>query len=231
MGEPSAHKPEPPPLLEQLGALGSLLIHDMANQMCIISGNATFAQMMLQDPQQLSRAVDAIVKSSERMSFILGQCAELRRRLGGEMPKCQAPTAVEAVKTLLAERPGWTLEIAEGLQGELAMPLPWVSFGLEQTLREIGAKTGRLRLRRARPDSETTFLPGGAYLEIRLWWESPQPLSIDQLRTRFENFSLLAVFELTRQCGGKLEGFTAAPGRQEVLYCVPFAYEIGSRSA
>ena len=225
MGEPSSSRLPPPPLLEQLGALGSLLIHDMANQMCIVSGNATFAQMMMEDRQQLARAIEAIMKSGERMSYILGQTAELRRRLGGEMPQGDAAEAVAGVKALLAERPGWSLDAAE-LSGRIQVPASWLAFGVEQVLRAAAVKEGRVRVRRASPDADTTFLPGGSYLEVRLWWESPRAFSVDELRAKFEDFGLLAVFELVRQCGGKLEGFTPAAGRQEVLLCVPYVYDI-----
>lgn len=221
MDEPSPAPFQPPTLLEQVGAIGSLLVHDLANQMCIVSGNATFAQMMLQDPQQLGRAIDAILKSSERMSYILGQTAELRRRLGAELPAGDASEAVAGIQRILATRPGWTLD-AGPVSGLLTVPTAWVLYGVDQVLHEAVASAGRARVRRASPDSDTTFLPGGTYLEVRFWWESPQPFSIEALRSKFENFGLLAAFELIRQCGGKLDGFTPAAGRQEVLLCVPF---------
>ncbi len=226
MGESTSTGTQPPALLEQLGALGSLLIHDMANQMCIVSGNATFAQMMMHDPQQLGRAIEAISKSSERMSYILGQTAELRRRLGGELPQGDAAEALAGLRTLLAQRPGWTLDVAEGLTGRVQVPTAWVVFAVHEILRETPAAEGRARIRRASPDSDTTFLPGGAYFEVRLWWESAKAFSMEEHRAKFENFGLLAAFELVRQSGGKLEGFTPATGRQEVLLCVPFVYDI-----
>lgn len=227
MGESTKSVLEPPDLLEQLGALGSLLIHDMANQMCIISGNATFAQMMMQDPQQLTRAIDAITKSGERMSYILGQCAELRRRLGGEMPQGDASEAVAGIQALFAERPEWTLEVAGNLSGRVLLPARWLVFAVDQVLREAAVKQGRARLHRACPESDTSFLPGGTYLEVRLWWESPRRFSLEDQRTKFENFGLLASFELLRQCGGKLEGFTPAEGRQEVILCAPYFFDYG----
>jgi hypothetical protein len=62
-----------------------------------------------------------------------------------------------------------------------------------------------------------------------MWWESGRRFSIDDLRNKFENYGLLAAFELLRQCGGKLEGFTPAEGRQEVILCVPYVFDIGAR--
>jgi hypothetical protein len=216
---------ELPPALEQLGALGSLLIHDMANQMCIISGNATFAQMSLSDPQAVRRAVEAITKASERVSFILGQCSDVRRRLSSELPRGQGREALAGWQAAFAARPGWTLDLEGQFDGELTIPTDWVVFGLQQVLEEIKAETGQARIRRVRSKVDTAFLPGGTYLQLRLTWEAPTPFSMDEVRARYQNHGLMASFELIRQCGGKLDGFTPAANHQEVLLCVPYVFE------
>ena len=219
-------EPNSPALLEQLGALGSLLIHDMANQVCIVSGNATFAQMMLADPQQVGRAVEAIAKAGEQMSRILGQCAELRRQLAGGLPHGEGVEALAAVEAVFREQPGWVFQAQPGLEGAMHLPAVWVVFAVRQALAEVEASGGEARVRRIQPEEDTGFLPGGTYWELRLVWESDKGLSIDDVRKRYENFGLLAAFELVRQCGGKLEGFSPAPGRQEILLCIPYVLDL-----
>lgn len=225
MGEAHKSNLTMPAALEQLGALGSLLIHDMANQMCIISGNATFAQMMLTDPQQLERAIEAISKSGERMSFLLGQCAELRRRLISEIPRGEGTETFAEVQALLAAHPGWKMDASGDFQGALYVPSTWVIFAVQQILEFSHTTAGTAQIRRVRPDADTAFLPGGSYFEVRLDWLSEHRFAIDEVRQRFEDFGLLASFELIRQCGGKLEGFTPGEGRQQALVCVPYVYE------
>jgi hypothetical protein len=214
-----------PALLEQLGALGSLLIHDMANQACIISGNATFAQMVLADPKQVGRAVEAIAKSGERMSFILGQCADLRRRLAPDLPRGEAMEVVAGLKELLNPETGWELEVVGSLEGKLLVASSWVTFAIGHALAEIQAAGGRAQLRRIQPEEDTGFLPVGSYLDLRLQWRSERGFVIEEVRERYRNFGLLAAFELIRQCGGKLEGFNPAPNHQELLLCVPYLIE------
>jgi len=211
-----------PPPLEQLGALGSLLIHDLANQMCIISGNATFAQMMVADPAQVDRAIKAIAKAGEHLSFVLSQCAELRRRLTEELPYGDGRVAARDIECFFAGKPGWEVDVRGGAEGALLVASEWVSFAVEQVFTELEGTGGQVRVRRIRPEADTAFLPGGNYLEVRLTWESAQPFSMEEVRKRYENLGLLAAFELIRQCGGKLEGFTPAAGRQEILLCVPY---------
>ncbi len=215
--------PSPSPL-EQLGALGSLLVHDMANHMCIISGNATFAQMVLQDPAQLNKAVEAIAKAGERMSFILSQCGDFRRTLGEQLPRGGAAETVAGVRQVFAAHPGWSLEVAGEFQGPLLVPTAWAVFAVQQVLAEIQVPTGSAKARRVQMASDTTFLLpfGGAYVEVRLHWESDRPFSIEEIRGRYDNVGILASFELIRQCGGKLEGYTPAPGHQEAAIIVPF---------
>jgi len=214
-----------PPLLEQLGALGSLLIHDMANQACIISGNASFAQMVLSDSKQVGRAVEAIAKSGERMSFILAQCAELRRRLAPELPRGDAAEVVAGLQELLNPETGWELEIKGSLEGRLLVASSWVTFAVAHVLAETEPPGGGAQLSRIQPEEDTGFLPVGSYLDLRMQWESGSGFVIEEIRGRYQNFGLLAAFELIRQAGGKLEGFNPAPGRQELILCVPYLIE------
>jgi hypothetical protein len=221
-------KIESPPLLEQLGALGSLLIHDVANQMCIISGNATFAQMILSDPQQVERAVNAITKSGEHLSFILTRCADLRRKLASELPHGEGDDVAEGLRDFFATRPEWRLEIHPLLTGELYVPTAWAVFAVGQILRELPEVSGEVDVRRVRPDEDTAFLPGGAYFEVRLSWTDGPRFSIDEVRKQYRNFGLLAAFELVRQCGGRLEGLTPGGDRREVRLAIPYLFEIGA---
>ena len=117
------------------------------------------------------------------------------------------------------------MEVHSGLAGPLYVPTAWVVFAAEQIFAELQSSGGEARVKRVQPEEDTTFLPGGTYFEVRLAWQSSQGFSMEEIRKRYENLGLLAAFELIRQSGGKLEGFTPAEGRQEILLCVPYVFE------
>jgi hypothetical protein len=202
----------------------------MANQMCIISGNATFAQMMLADPSQVARAVEAISKAGEQMSFILGQCADLRRRVSAGLPHGEGLAAAQGLESFFLGIPGWEVEVQPGLEGDLCVPTQWVVFAAEQAFAELEGGGGQVRVQRVRAEDDTAFLPGGSYFEVRLTWQSAAVFSMGDVRKRYENLGLLAAFELIRQSGGKLEGFTSAEGRQGLLLCVPYVFDLRPKS-
>jgi hypothetical protein len=213
-----------PPVLEQVGALGSLLVHDMANHMCIISGNAGVAQMLMDDPEQCARALDAIVKASEKISHLLARSGELRRRMVEELARGDAETALDQVRSVIARHGQWSVDVVGSLRGPLMLPTSWVAFGVQQILSEVGSVPGELRISKMKPAADTAFIPaGGCYLELRFRWRSTTRLSMDDVRTRYENIGLMATFELVRQCGGRIEGFSPAPDHQEAIFLVPFA--------
>jgi hypothetical protein len=217
-----------PPLLEQLGALCSLLIHDLANQLCIISGSATFAQMTLGDRERLVTSLNAIVKAGEIAGHALASCGELRRALPDTVATGQVPEIVTELRAW-ADREGWSFE-GDPADGAIRLPASWVTFTVTSVVKEVRAKSGTIRLTRVEDttssliDLSETQSPLAPQFQIRLDidYASEQPLLVKETRVRYEHLGLLAAFELNRCVGGRIDTRTVAPGQQEVQVYIPY---------
>jgi hypothetical protein len=218
-----------PPLLEQLGALCSLLIHDLANHLCIISGSATFAQMVADEPERVAHSIKAIIEASETASHALGSCGELRRALPETVPSAQVEEVLVRLRTWVSQEPGWTLNAEAGLGGTVRLPAVWVCFALQCLLKEIRVAGGTIRVSRVRQpsafyedSSSTTVQESGPFvLQIAMVYSGDQPLQFKTIRSRYDHLGLLAAFELNRCLGGRLESRTLYPGQQEVWLELP----------
>jgi hypothetical protein len=220
--EPNPARPEPPPL-ELLGALSSLLVHDIANQMCVISGNATLAQLAGNSPDQIAACLGSIVKASERAVRFLERTGELRRAMAEQVTPGDAADVVLQVTAAFGELSSWSVEIASGLAGPVAVPSAWITFGIRCILAEIEASGGTLYLRRTlNGQAPIPLTPGKAFLEARIEYDAAGPLAMGEVRSQLRNLGLLAVFELVRNSGGKIESFTREGKHQAVTLFVPF---------
>lgn len=217
-----------PPLLEQLGALCSLLIHDLANQLCIISGSATFAQMTLGDRERLVSSLNAIVKAGEIAGHALASCGELRRALPDTVATGRVPDIVTELRSW-AGREGWSFE-GDPTDGEVRLPPSWVMFTVTSVVKEVRARSGTIRVTRVE-DTTGSLLdlsePGPApvaqfQLRVDVNYAAAQPFLIKETRARYEHLGLLAAFELNRCVGGRIDARTVVPGQQEVQVYLPY---------
>jgi hypothetical protein len=219
-----------PPVLEQLGALCSLLIHDLANQLCIISGSATFAQMVAGEPERVAHSLKAIIQAGEKAGHALGSCGELRRALSDTVPPSDLSLVLEQLGALIGRQSGWSLDVEEGLTGVVRMPAIWVAFGVECLIKEVRVTGGTVCVRRVRRDTgdegdraDGSAAHGGAcFLQVALNYASDQAFALKEVRTRYDHLGLLAAFELNRCLGGRIETGSCEPGRQEVWFECPF---------
>jgi hypothetical protein len=220
-----------PPLLEQLGALCSLLIHDLANHLCIISGSATFAQMVVNEPERVAHSLKAIVQAGENAAHALGSCGELRRALPETVRPSEVHQVLAELETTMTNRPGWALEIEPGLSGRVRLPAIWVSFAVQCLIKETRVTGGAIRVGRVRATAEihgdSSDTPAAAVdsslLRVALAYSADEPFQIKEIRTRYDHLGLLAAFELNRCLGGRIDSRTPAPGQQEVWLDLPAA--------
>ena len=222
----------PPPTvsnLEQVGALASRLVHDLANHLCIISGNATFAELILDDRERVAGAIRAIIQASELAGRLLGRCGQLREKLTEGI----TPGAVAEIAEVLSRRYGpnspWRLNLAPGLSGRVPLPTRWVTLAVQQILVETKTDHGEIQVEhfvRSSVDAPSTAPPGNEFLLIRIHYDADAPIPLKEIRDTYANFSFLAAYELVRNCGGRTEFTTfAPPRRQEVLVYLPLRGE------
>ena len=217
--------------LEQVGALASRLVHDLANHLCIISGNATFAELILDDRERVAGAIRAIVQASELAGRLLGRCGQLREKLTEGI----APGPIAEIAEVLSHRYGsnspWRLDLAPGLSGRVPLPTRWVALAVQQILVETRTDHGEIHVEHyVRPsvDAPSTAPPGNEFLLIRIHYDADAPIPLKEIRDTYGNFSFLAAYELVRNCGGRTEFTTfAPPRRQEVMVYLPCKRDTG----
>jgi hypothetical protein len=206
------------PALEQTGALLSLLVHDLANHLCVISGNATYAELIANDPVRVATALQAISQASEVAGDLLGRCAELRKLVARAIGPGDVAAALDLLRRLYGSHPGWRLEIAPDLTGTLAVEEKWIGLAVERIIAQLQAGGGTLRVGLAAPVPDTAT---GPCLEIGIRAESSRPFSLKQARETYDNPGLLAAFEVIRGRGGRLEPGPGDGTAQEVILRVP----------
>lgn len=225
-----------PSLLEQLGALCSLLAHDLANQLCVISGSASFAQMVANDPHRLNSALDTIARATERAGHAVSSFSEYRRTLPASFPAVPASEITQAVVEY-AKSVGWKSVVPRPVSGYVIMPKQWAVFAMRSIGREIRSKSVTMLV--SRQPAPTTQAPAQGKLasdskvksrpslHIRLTYPSKTEFSIQEVRALYENLELLSVFELNRMLGGSLESGALRNGLQAIDLWLPDP-EVGS---
>lgn len=214
--------------MELMGALCSLLIHDFANHISIISGNAQCAQMFAGDSERTASTLVSILKASDGAANLLVKCGEIRRSLGTGLPPGDLSLLSNEVSTAAPPQSGWSLKLPSPLEGRIAIPLHWVVFATWELVRETGANSGVIGIIRKTPPGNPAGLTGltaglanRESIEIKLTWKSATPFPLDEIRSKHLNLNLLAACELVKISGGRTASATPAPGEQEISLYVP----------
>jgi hypothetical protein len=211
--------------LEQVGALASRLVHDLANHLCIISGNATFAELVPDDRVRVGDAVRSIVQASEEAGRLLSRCSELRERLLEGTPSGTVAEILETLAQQYGPNSPWRLSLAADLEGRVPLPARWVALAVRQILAETRTDHGAIHVERfVRPAEEyaSSAPPGPEFLLIRIGYEAAAPIVFKELKDSYRNYSLLAAYELIRNSGGRTEFTTLTPPRgQEARIHLP----------
>jgi len=221
--DPDASLEFAPPPIELMGALCSLLIHDFANHLSVISGNAQCAQMFGDNAQRTAPALVSILKASEVAANLLVKCGELRRKLGSGLPQGDLALLAREISGSGARHPGWMVKTPPELGGSIAVPSHWVVFAIWELVREAGTDSGIISLSKKAPGALTGAVAQRDLVEIVLAWRAETPFPWDEIRSRHTNLNLLAAGELIKVTGGRIACSTSAPGEQEISLSIPLA--------
>jgi hypothetical protein len=228
--DPNPPPPQSPPPIELMGALCSLLIHDFANHISIIAGNAQCAQMFASDSERTAPALVSILKASDVAANLLVKCGELRRSLGAGLPPGDLSLLSSEISAAGTRHTGWSVKTPSPLKGRMLIPLHWAVFATWELVRETAADSGVIWIaRKAPPENPVGFSGLAAGLatrecvEIRLTWRSEKPFPMDEIRSKHLNLNLLAACELVKIAVGRTASATPSPGGQEITLSVPTA--------
>jgi hypothetical protein len=218
------------PPLELMAAMSSLLVHDLANHVSVISGNAQFAQFVINDPQRAETALKSILQASEIASDLLRKCGPLRRSLGNFFGQSEIAALTIDLGGLAVCHPGWLLEAPSQLAGRIVLPAHWIALIAREMITETKASRGVVSLARAeypKNSSRSMSLPPGTstehLLQLTLMYGSDQAFPFVEIRSKYANLLLLAAYELILNAGGSLDCVTLEPARQQVILSIPLA--------
>jgi hypothetical protein len=229
---PPSHEPEtavaPLSGLELTGAICARVVHDLANLMSGIVGNAEFALNPEADPANVRKAVQAIGVSANAAAKLLGQCLPLQLLVSNEAFPCDAGEIALVIAESAGLAPGWRVaEPSPPLTGQVRVQPRWLSAAIWQLAREADSQTG-----------EVEFACGPALFPV-VWHGTAGtrgPVNLFQIMLRYrsdhalmskdgpinpDRFGLLAACELIRRFKGQVHARSKSPGRQELSILIP----------
>jgi hypothetical protein len=218
--------------LELMGAISLRLLHDLANHLAVISGNAQFAQMIADDPERVEKALNSIVTAGDRAGEMLGKCAEFRRALTADEPRVEANVFLERVVRWAESEAGWDPEIFSDVDGYVSMSPEWAIMGFQHAATEAGVSGMRIECRQTsyaevpeRPGRKMRGARPERVIEIIGLHAAASPIVFEAVKADFSRFELLAAFEMIHGAGGWMESATVSPGMQGVFIYLPVLSE------
>jgi hypothetical protein len=222
------HSVTPLSSLEISGAICARVIHDLANLVSGIMGNAEYAQRGDANSANLQKALQAITLSANSAGKLLGQCLPLQHYIS----RSAFPYPIAELAADIAEAaclaPGWTVNAPPPLTGDVSVQPRWLTSAIWQLAREAEVTSG-----------EINFLCGPAVFPV-VWsgtsLNGSQPSQLFQITLSYksdhqllsngaaispERFALLAAHEIIRRCKGQIHSRPKPPGRQEISILIP----------
>ena len=217
--------------LEMMGALASRLIHDLANHLSVISGNAQFADMLANDPQKVKKAAAAILKSTNVVSNMIGQCGEFRRNLGGSECPPTVAESIAAIQTMIEQTDGWNITLeGTAMSAERSVPLEsrWSTFIVQQFIRLAGTPKGQASVSSvrfsdipARPGRKLRCAPPECALEIALHYVTENPVSFEAIKMKFTDLETLGAFEMVHVTSGWVDTESSSESDHAIYVYLP----------
>ena len=215
------------PPLELMAALSSLLVHDFSNHLSIISGNAQFAQLVIDDPERVGTALKAILQAGEMAAELLKQCGDLRRSLKGGFTEGEIPELRNLLLRCQDSSAGWTFDVPSTLAGRIALPSHWVALAAREMIRETAAPTGSVTVARIERPTHSAKSRAAAsesftdMVEIRIAYAAANPFPFATIRSKCANLPLLAAYELIINVGGWADFERRSGNQQQPALYVP----------
>jgi len=229
MNEPQ-HGLAPLSSLEISGAISARVIHDLANLLSGIMGNAEYAQRGEVDAASLQKSLQAISVSANAAGKLLGQCLPLQKLISREAIPFDTAEMAAAIAESAGLAPGWQVPEPPALTGQVLVQPRWLMAAVWQIARETATQHGEIEFRcgpavfpvvwsGANPNASQSL----QLFQITLRYRADQALFTNGSSVSADRFGLLAAQELVRRLKGQIHARPKPPGRQEISILLPLA--------
>jgi len=225
---PPAHSPAPLSSLEISGAISARVIHDLANLVSGIIGNAEYAQDEAADPAGRQKALKAIGQSANNAGKLLGHCLPLNVLLTREAFTLETAELAGAIAAAAELAPGWKVRSALELHGRVLVQPRWIIAAVWQLARETVSPGGEIEFASGPAMFPVVWTgpraPDGKPIElfqITIRYRSGQPLFSADAPPGPERHGVFAAIELVRRLKGQIYTRPKTPGRQEISILLP----------
>jgi hypothetical protein len=214
--------------LEISGAISARVIHDLANLISGIIGNAEYAHHAGADSVNRNKALQAIQLSANNAGKLLSQCLPLHQLITREAFTLDASELADALADASGLADGWTVVPPCGITGRVFVQPRWLVAAVWQIAREIATSTGEISFHSGEPSVPViwpTSLTGNGrpseVFQVTISYRSAQPLFANGAPLSPDHYGLLAAQELISGLRGQILARPKPPGRQEVFVMLP----------
>lgn len=215
--------------LEVSGAICARIIHDLANTVGGIVGNAEFvADAVAGGTPSSQRAMQAITTSANAAGRLLGQCLPLQRSISGAAFACDTNELSQRIAAANGYAPDWRVKMSEELRGQVNAQGRWLIGAVWQLIRETKVSEGEINFQ-CGPAVFPVLWRGpnlgqgrpAELFQIHFYYRAEEPLIVGESGTSVERPGLFAASEIVRVARGQIQCRTKTPGRQEISILLP----------
>src|SRR5881396_2957647 len=105
--------------LEVSGAVSARVVHELANMVSGIVGNAEYAGNLTQGNNELQKAIQAISASANSAAKLLGQCLPLQTLITEQTFPFEVSEQAQCIAEATGLAPGWRAKVPPGLNGQI----------------------------------------------------------------------------------------------------------------
>ncbi|MDB6112601.1 MAG: hypothetical protein JWR69_4351 [Pedosphaera sp.] len=214
--------------LEISGAVSARVVHELANMISGIVGNAEYAGNLTHENGELQKAIQAISASANSAAKLLGQCLPLQTLIAGETFPYDVTEQAHRIAEATGFSAGWRATVPPGLTGQIRVQPRWLAAAILQLARETETSRGEIGFACGPADFPLLWHgpnpnPGRPLhlFQITLCYRSDQMLVTKEAPVTPERPALLAAFELIRRFKSQIQSRPKPPGRQEISVLIP----------
>jgi hypothetical protein len=195
--------------MEMMGVLMVRMIHDLSNQLTILAGNAQVLDMVRNNPERLAKVIDRIKTSSTNVGNLIERFARFRQDYRYRAAPHALKECVREVEALNPFSPGWTVELAGELNGQIALEPRWVAYAVWQVALLGGGGAGSLRVSAGgfpadwdAPAYVPSRLREQKVLQCELRWQGPGPWLEEKEAAKPSDLNLATAYEILKIIDG-----------------------------